>query len=270
MSDHHSTCEQDAELEALLGYREPEEFKGDESADAPAPAAFFAFAAAAAPPRISQRATDLIIEYETGGRSNYERHFRSRPVWPKASSGITIGCGYDLGYVSRSSFEADWADLLKGLPQAQRAALTSCVGFHSGKHPEARMRSLLAKVAELKVPWDTALSVFSKRTLPLYISKTAAALSNTEKLNGDSFGALVSLTFNRGPSYAQPHRPATDRLDRYREMRTIKALMARGKFAQIPDQIRAMVRIWAGTAIERGMRRRRMDEAKLFAEGLAA
>jgi GH24 family phage-related lysozyme (muramidase) len=132
------------------------------------------------------------------------------------------------------------------------------------------MRALLAKVGEMKVPWETALAVFAERTLPLYIEKTAAALPKTGKLSGDSFGALVSLTFNRGASYAQPHKPASDRLDRYREMRGIKAMMAREKFSQIPDQIRAMVRIWAGTAIERGMRRRRLDEAKLFADGLAA
>ena len=132
------------------------------------------------------------------------------------------------------------------------------------------MRTLLGTVQEVTVPWDTALAVFTERTLPLYIGKTAKALPNTEKLNGDCFGALVSLTFNRGASYGRGHDRAKDRVDRYREMRAIKALMLRQRFAQIPEQIRAMVRIWAGTAIERGMRRRRFDEAKLFAEGLAA
>jgi GH24 family phage-related lysozyme (muramidase) len=220
-------------------------------------------------PRISQRAIDLIVAYETGGRAYYERHYRSRPVWPKASSGITIGCGYDLGYVSRSAFGADWSELLGRLTPAQRDALTSCVGFHSGKHSEAQMRALLARVREVAVPWEIALAVFSQRTLPLFIAKTAAALPNTTKLSEDSFGALVSLTFNRGASYSKRHDRATDRLDRYREMRAIKVMMAKEKFTQIPEQIRAMVRIWVGTAIERGMRRRRLDEAKLFADGLA-
>lgn len=270
MSTIESISAQDAELEALLAWREREDHEPNERQDAPAPAALFAFAAAAAARKISPRATELIIEYETGGKDYYERHFRSRPVWPKARSGITIGCGYDLGYVSRSAFHADWAELLSRLTPAQRAELTSCVGFHSGKHSEAEMRALLAKVQDMKVPWETALAVFSERTLPLYIAKTTAALANTGKLRGDSFGAMVSLTFNRGASYSQPHNPAKDRLDRYREMRAIKALMAKEKFARIPDQIRGMVRIWAGTAIERGMRRRRMDEAKLFADGLAA
>lgn len=270
MSNLESAWAQDAELEALLAYREAGQLEPDASHDALAPAALFAFSAAGATRGISKRATDLIIEYETGGRTYYERHFRSRPVWPKASSGITIGCGYDLGYVSRSAFQADWAELIGGLPQAQRDALASCVGFHSGKHPEAQMRALLAKVREVTVPWEAALTVFSERTLPLYIAKTAAALSSTERLSGDSFGALVSLTFNRGPSYGRAHVPKMDRLDRYREMRAIKALMAKGKFAQIPGQIRSMTRIWVGSAIERGMRRRRMDEAKLFADGLVA
>jgi GH24 family phage-related lysozyme (muramidase) len=268
MSSEHNAARQHAEFEALLAYREAQEVAMDAAPEAPAPARMFAFGAAAATRGISRRATDLIVAYETGGKDYYERHFRSRPVWPKASSGITIGCGYDLGYVSPRAFEADWAELLRTLTAAQRAALTSCIGFHSGKHSEAQMRALLAKVQEMKVPWETALSVFSQRTLPLYIFKTAAALPNTEKLSDDSFGALVSLTFNRGASYSRARNWAKDRLDRYREMRAIKSLMAQEKFAGIPDQIRAMVRIWTGTAIELGMRRRRMDEAKLFADGL--
>ena len=259
-----------AELEALLGYREAEEFEAAENRSEPAPGGIFAFAGMGPARSISKRATELIIDYETGGRAYYERHFRSRPVWPKASSGITIGCGYDLGYVTRSAFEADWAPLLETLPPQQRTALAACVGFHSGKHPDERMRTLLGTVQEVTVPWDTALAVFTERTLPLYIGKTAKALPNTEKLNGDCFGALVSLTFNRGASYGRGHDRAKDRVDRYREMRAIKALMLRQRFAQIPEQIRAMARVWAGTAIERGMRRRRFDEAKLFAEGLAA
>jgi GH24 family phage-related lysozyme (muramidase) len=268
MSIDQMATAQDAELEALLAYREAEEIEEGGSGSQAAPAAVFAFVAVSQVRRISKRATDLIIDYETGGRSYYEQHFRSRPVWPKASSGITLGCGYDLGYVGRSEFEADWAQLLDQLAPGQRTALGSCVGFHAGKHSEAQMRALLAKVREIAVPWETALTVFSERTLPLYIAKTAAALPNTAKLSGDSFGALVSLTFNRGASYSRAHLPKSDSLDRYREMRAIRALMAKEKFAQIPDQIRSMARIWAGTAIERGMRRRRMDEAKLFAEGL--
>jgi GH24 family phage-related lysozyme (muramidase) len=263
-SEDRIASPEDAELEALLAYREAEELDSDEVVTDAA-----ALENVAASRSISKRATELIIEYETGGRAYYERHYKSRPVWPKASSGITIGCGYDLGYVSPAVFRSDWASLLGALSTAQRAALTACVGFHSGKHPAAKMQALLATVQDIKVPWETALTVFEQRTLPLFIAETAAALPNTDKLNGDCFGALVSLTFNRGASYAKPHVPSKDPLDRYREMRAIKALMARERFAQIPGEIRSMVRIWAGTAIETGMRRRRTDEAALFAEGLA-
>ncbi|HEX4847294.1 MAG TPA: hypothetical protein VFV30_04070, partial [Novosphingobium sp.] len=84
-------------------------------------------------------------------------------------------------------------------------------------------------------------------------------------LSPDSFGALVSLTFNRGPSYGKA-RSANDPLDRYREMRAIKAHMAVGNYAAIPAEISAMQRIWPTVA---GLRRRRREEAALFRDGLA-
>ena len=255
------------EQEALLGYREREEIAAEAEAEPVAETAAAGDAAAAA--RISKRAFDLIVEYETGGRAYYEQKYKSRPVWPKASSGITIGCGYDLGYVGRAEFEADWAALLATLPAAQRTALTACLGFHSGKHSAAQMQALLASVRDVVVPWDSALAVFARSTLPKFAGLTERALPNCGLLNGDCFGALVSLTFNRGASYSKAHNPAKDPLDRYREMRAIKAAMQARAFAGIPAQIRAMIRIWVGTAIETGMRRRRTDEATLFAEGLA-
>jgi hypothetical protein len=110
--------------------------------------------------------------------------------------------------------------------------------------------------------------VFKAKTLPKFALMTQNALPNTELLNGDCFGVLVSLTFNRGASYSKAHNPATDPLDRYREMRAIKSDMAARNFADIPNQIRAMIRIWVNTDIEAGMRRRRDDEADLFVAGL--
>ncbi|HEY0116036.1 MAG TPA: hypothetical protein VGB54_09975 [Allosphingosinicella sp.] len=256
----------DEELEALLAYRERGEVAADESESS----AEAASAMSEAPIGISERAKQLIIEYETGGKAYYEQKYKSRAVWPKGSSGITIGCGYDLGYVSEATFGSDWSALLAALTPAQKAALTACVGFHSGKQPADKMQALLATVQDIVIPWDMALAVFEARTLPSFAGLTARSLPNCADLNGDCFGMLVSLTFNRGASYSKAHDPAKDPRDRYREMRAIKGLMAQRDFAGIPDQIRAMIRIWVGTDIEKGMRRRRTDEANLFAEGLAS
>lgn len=215
--------------------------------------------AAALAARISARAFDMIVEHETGGRAFYEGYYKKRPVWPKAKSGVTIGCGYDLGYAAAPVFRSDWA----ALPAADRAALETCVGRHAGKDSGSTMERLLASVRHVRVEWETALAVFKAVSLPTFALKTYKALPNCDRLSGDCFGMLVSLTYNRGASYASTG-------DRYREMRAIRAAMESGRFSEIPAHIRAMKRIWVGTAVEAGLSRRREDEARMFERGLAA
>jgi DNA/RNA endonuclease G (NUC1) len=258
------TPEEAAATGAMLAYREREE-AGTTPTEMAEIAAPDGAALAAA---VSPRALDLIIGYETGGRAFYENYYKKRPVWPKGSSGITIGFGYDLGYVTFDQFRRDWAVLAED----QRRTLEQAIGHHSGQgaDSQAAMQALLAAVRDVIVEWPIAEAVFKASTLPNFARKTYAALPNCDALNGDCFGALVSLTFNRGASYSKAHDPATDRLDRYREMRAVRSIMEARDFAKVPEQLRSMSRIWAGTDIETGMRRRRFDEAKLFAAGLAA
>jgi hypothetical protein len=52
--------------------------------------------------------------------------------------------------------------------------------------------------------------------MPRWVSVGENALSNTRKIGADCMGSLVSLTYNRGASYAKDG-------DRYREMRAIQA-----------------------------------------------
>lgn len=261
------------QIEALLAYREREETEAEAPSTDPSAtilASTPSQQAMDAAARVSSRAFKLIVEYETGGRPYYERVLKNRPIWPKASSGITIGFGYDLGYVSRHEYRRDWEELIVGLAPSQRAALEDCVGFHSGKDTSAKMQSLLGTVKDILVSWEISEAEFRAQTLPKFALITDEALPNCASLNGDCFGTLVSLTFNRGASYSKAHNPAKDPLDRYREMRAIKAEMGSGSFEDIPRQIKAMIRIWQGTAVEEGMRRRRTDETDLFLSGLAA
>jgi GH24 family phage-related lysozyme (muramidase) len=53
-------------------------------------------------------------------------------------------------------------------------------------------------------------------------------------------------------------------------MRAIKAAMTARRFDLIPGELRSMIRVWVGTSVETGLRRRRLDEAKLFEDGLAS
>lgn len=208
---------------------------------------------------VSARAADLIIRHETGGKAYYRQVIKERPVWPRGQSGVTIGFGYDLGYVELAQFRADWA----ALPAAALDALATAIGRHGGNTSEAAMKALIAGLRDAAViGWDIAEAVFRARTLPTFANTTARVLPNWSLLTPDCFGALVSLTFNRGPSYNREG-------DRYREMRAIKQAMAARRFGEIGGHIRAMKRIWVGTAIETEMLRRRENEAALYDAGLA-
>ena len=141
--------------------------------------------------------------------------------------------------------------------QAELARLTQAVGVQGPK-----ALAMATALRDIVIPWEAARTVFKSTTLPAEASKTNAALANCAALPALSFGALVSLTYNRGPSY---HAAG----DRYTEMRGIADAMAAQNFEAIPPLIRAMTRIWVGTTIEHGMTNRRTAEADLFARGLA-
>lgn len=244
-----------AEIEAALGDREREEVLAQYVASAEeGPGVDPALAAT----RVSTAAFDLVVRHETGGRAFYEQIIKGRPEWPKGASGITIGFGYDLGYVGPAEFARDWAVL----PTADRAALAGSIGKHGGNSSVAAMQTLCAATRPaLVVAWETAQTVFRASTLPKFAAITWNALPNATNLSADCFGALVSLTFNRGPSFRSEGA-------RYTEMRAIRAAMVAQNFAAIPAQIRAMIRIWVGGPIEAEMTRRRNNEAALFARGL--
>lgn len=198
----------------------------------------------------SQKAIDLIWQEETGGESYYnatERH----PDWPGGASGVTIGGSYDLGYETRAQIAADWSDHLSA---DMVQACQSVAGVH-GSPAKALAHEIRSRV---DVPWGVALGVFMSRDVPKWEHIVQGALPNTDKLSGDSFGALLSLAFNRGPSFHEAG-------DRYREMREIKTLMSAQKFSAIPDQFLAMRRLWPYGG---DLWKRRMHEAALFAGGL--
>lgn len=208
-------------------------------------------------PTPSKRAVDFIIAFEVTSQATYEKKYR-RPEWPGGASGITIGVGYDLGYVTIAEMEAAWKP---HLPAEMITAMRAMTG-KKGLVAKALLAGIRPKV---DVPWDTAYAVFQDKTLPKYQAMTDKALPNTALLSGDSYGALVSLTFNRGASYGKT-KDVNDPMDRYREMRAIKKLMASQAFSSIPAEITAMQRLWPNVA---GLQRRRREEAKLFKDGLS-
>jgi len=242
--DATADLEADAEKAMLGAPAEPD-------ADPPTPAGSFGGDASNLP--ISETAYNLILTAEVSSKAYYNK-FLQRPEWPGGKSGITIGIGYDVGYCSADELKNDWKDLDAGMV----AALMNVRGLKAG----AAQAALPTVKGLVTVPFELAIDLHRKTVIPRWVGIVQKALANTDKLKPDSFGALVSLTFNRGAGcYVLSG-------DRYQEMREIKQCMQAQNFAAIPNLIRGMSRLWPG-ANERGLPIRREKEAKLFEAGLA-
>jgi hypothetical protein len=83
----------------------------------------------------------------------------------------------------------------------------------------AALRQLVRDLRHLSVPWDVATGVFDATRLSEMARQVWRALPNCAELHEDSFGALVSLCFNRHPRFFI--KPG----GRYRETRQIHAAM---------------------------------------------
>ena len=201
---------------------------------------------------ISQSAIDLIIAEEVSSKAYYEKHY-THPEWPGGSSGITVGVGYDLGYATKTKISQDFRGKVS---DNMLLVMQRCAGV-SG----AAAASLLHEVkSSIDIPWDVGMDVFMNRDVLQWISIVNKAVPNCEFLNPTCLGVLVSLAYNRG---AAGFNSSTDR---NREMKAIRDLMAAKRFNEIPNQFRAMARLWPGVS---GLQGRRYREAKLFEQGLA-
>ena len=200
--------------------------------------------------RSSQAAIDLIVNFEVSSQAQYNARYRS-PTWPGGASGVTIGIGYDCGYSTPTDIRADWGPQLPGAMVDRLCAVAGLTGSRA-------QTDAFALRGVVTVSWTAAMAVFQDHDMPKWEAIVEKALPNTDALSPDSFGALVSLAYNRGASFSEPG-------DRYLEMREIHANMASRNFTAIPGNMRAMERLWPTV---RGLQIRRQQEAGLFQRGL--
>jgi uncharacterized protein (TIGR02594 family) len=208
--------------------------------------------------RISPEAIQLIIDSEVSGEAAYDKRYRG-PTWPGLNSGVTIGIGYDVGQTSAAAVRADWSGLVASgdITGDTLKAIVDAAGI-KGQAARERARALRGQV---DVPYKAAMKVFAERDIPRWTSLVERALGpHVSSLHPHCLGALVSLAYNRGPSFGAKG-------DRYKEMNEIKACVAKGQFDGIPGQFRNMKRLWPNL---RGLQIRRDAEADLFQRGLSA
>lgn len=202
--------------------------------------------------QISAKAFQFIVAQEDGSETYYDRT-ESHFDWPGGSSGPTVGVGYDLGYVTVNECVNDWTGIVT--PDTINKMIEGCGMTANRAHIFVQnMRT------EVSITWAQAMQEFSDREIPKWEHRMELALPNWGLLSPDCKGALLSLGYNRGTAGFLSNLP------RFREMYQIREAMGAGKLPLIPGLIRAMVRIWPSSS---DLRRRRVLEAQLFAEGLA-
>jgi hypothetical protein len=202
--------------------------------------------------RSSRAAVDLIVRHEVSSRALYEKKYQ-RPEWPGVQSGITVGIGYDLGYNTREDILNDWKDVLP--PDVVRE-----MQRYAGITKQAAKNLLSQARQNIIVPWEPAMAVFMKTSLPKFEKMVLRACPGSEKLPAGCFGMLASLTYNRGASFSKEG-------DRYREMRNIRAHVVTGRWDLVPGEFRVMKRIWPNVP---GLQRRREEEAQMWEASLRA
>ena len=200
---------------------------------------------------VGPKAQQLIVTEEIGSAAFYDKECQ-HPVWPGGASGVTIGIGYDLGQHTPAELQADWGSILGGTEITQ---LAKCCGLRgSAAHEQVTLGLFVT------VNLSQAMKVFINTTLPQYAQMTEDALDNCGQLHPDAFGALVSITYNRGA-----HGWNDFNEERYSEMAGIGDAMDEKNYAAVPNLIRSMKRLWP---VDSDLWNRRLHEAALFEASL--
>ncbi len=195
---------------------------------------------------VSKKSLDLVLESEISSRAAYNSRYKF-PIRPGGASGITIGIGYDLGYVSAAEFERDWKNKIS---DSKYSKLKTVVG----KTGNAAQNALTASIKSVEVPFEAALEVFYTISVPVYAKQTSRIYPGIELLPPDAQGALLSLVYNRGASLDG---------DRRIEMKNIANWVSKNNTKKIAEELRSMKRLWINDPAVRGVALRREKEAQL-------
>lgn len=197
------------------------------------------------PLSVTDYGMDLIVHFEVGGASYYEKAY-ARPIWPQGASGVTVGIGYDLGYNTASQIRSDWGPHVS---PDELSALVSCAGI-KGNAAKWKRQEVRWKVV---IPLKKAMAVFIKRTVPRFAKMTREAFPHVEEAPPYVQDMMLSQSFNRGTSTKGHTR---------RHVAAQAAASARREFSKLPPLVRESKVVWADKpSIRNGIWRRRDAEA---------
>lgn len=189
---------------------------------------------------------DWLVKFEISSEAYYNR-FLKHPTWPGGDSGVTIGIGYDLGFVTIARMRRDWGGKISDVDLKK---LEKVCGL---KREKAQSKVKLVSIRSVAVSLESARRVFYISSLPAVARKCLKAYPGIEDLPADAQAALLSLVFNRGTRKSGSSG---------REMKAIGTLVVAGDLDGIADQILSMKRLWQDRGLD-GLLRRREVEADL-------
>lgn len=169
--------------------------------------------------------------------------------WPGHRSGVTLGYGYDLGYVTVDQFEADWEGCFAAADLERLKQVVGRVGQDAA--------ALAPALTDIRCNSVDATRILLTRSIPAYTDLARRTFPGFDALPLDAQGALVSLVLNRGSSMIDS--PGTDNR---REMRAIRDHVPQANLAGIAAELRSMQRLWVGKKLD-GLLKRREAEAAL-------
>ena len=110
---------------------------------------------------VSQKAVEMIIYYECGDRSYYNKLLArpTVPAWRTTQSGVTIGIGFDTGYNSKAEIRKATTGIL---PESSIKALESVSGM---KGKNAYYNGLPKVKNTVFVTYENAEKIFFRDSL---------------------------------------------------------------------------------------------------------
>lgn len=170
----------------------------------------------------------FIIQEETGGKSYYEKVYKSSFMWPGGASGATALVGIDIGYYTADEINR----IFKPITTNEELALIQAGRGKKG----SEAKDYVKKLQHIQFLWDEAVEIFELFTLPKFTKLTEKAFPEVEELAEAAQTAILSIVFNRGTSFKGSTRA---------EMLEIKNLIPKKDYENIALQIKSMKRLWA-------------------------
>jgi hypothetical protein len=158
--------------------------------------------------------------------------------WPGGDSGITIGWGYDLGYVTSDQYARDW----KSLNLNVKSALARAIGLRGEP-----ARSVASTFRGIRIEEKAAVDAFFHADYPRYYTMTERTFPGLRELPPAAQAALVSLIYNRGEKMGGDNR---------KEVALIHDAVLAKDLPEIAKQLRSMSRLWIGKGLDGLVERR--------------